>query len=148
MNSARALANGRAVERLRHAMRDVARLKLAEAAVSRAEAEKVAVARAEDLAVALTGWNEVLKRRDPDPAIFGLAGAHVVRSESRHKAAVLDEKIVRQQCEEARAALAQAEARLEGSRMVSQEAKRDYDRSRDEQVAREAEDAFGRRRRA
>lgn len=148
MSSVQTLADGRAIEQLRRAMRDVARLTLAETAASRMEAARVVRAGADELALALAGWNGALQRDDPDPAIFGLAGAHVVRSESRHKAALLDEKIAEQRCDEAAAALARAEARLEGSRMVSQAVERDYHRSREERVAREAEDAFGRRRRA
>lgn len=148
MGSAQILADGRAVEQLRRAMRDIARIQLAGARMSQIEAERMASQKGDDLSAALVGWNDALQRREPDPVLFGLAGNYVVRSEVQHKAALLDEKIAEQQCAEAASVLARAEAHLESSRMISARVKLDFDRSREEQAAREAEDAFGRRRRA
>jgi len=142
------LAQARAVERLREALRDAARLDLAATRRALDAAERTAGAAADDLGAALGGWNAALARRRPDPGLFGLAGAEVVRAEARRKAALLDEKIAHQRCAEAVEGLARADARLEGARMVGRAARRDHDRAREEQAAREAEDAFIRRRRA
>lgn len=123
-------------------MRDAERLRLAEAAAVLAEAERIAAARSDDLAQAVANWGEVLARPKPDPGIFGLAGAGVVRSEADRKAAVLDGKIALQRCEEAEGSLARAEARREGAGMIRAAVQRERERGREAHAAREAEDAF------
>lgn len=142
------LAQAQAVERLREALRDAARLDLVAARQALDATEAAARGAADDLAAALAGWNDALARRRPDPRLFGLAGAGVVRAEARRKAALLDAKIARRRCADAAEGLAGADARLEGAGLVGRAARRDHDRARDEQGAREAEDAFIRRRRA
>lgn len=142
MASSRNLGDVIAVERLRRAMRDAERLRLAQTAAALAEAERIAAARSDDLAQAVANWGEVLARAKPDPGIFGLAGAGVVRREADHKAAVLDGKIALQRCEEAEGSLARAEARRQGARMIRAAVQRERERGREVQAAREAEDAF------
>ena len=137
----------RAVERLRQAMRNAARLALSQSAVAMAEAERTVAARSKDLEAAVDGWNEVLARSNPDPALFGLAGADVVRCETNHKAAVLDHKIAQQRRNEAATSLAGAEARLEGASMIRHAAQRDRDHLRRARAGQDAEEAFLRWRR-
>lgn len=136
------LADVRAVERLRQAMRDAARMDLTQSAAALAEAERTVTARSEDLGASVVGWNEVLARRHPDPALFGLAGAGVVRAETNHKAALLDSKIAQQRRNEAATILAGAEARLEGARMIRDSAQRDRDHVYETRAGQQAEDAF------
>lgn len=142
MAPSRALGDVIAVERLRRAMRDAARLRLAEAGTVLAEAERIAAARSDDLAATVANWGEALARPKPDPGLFGLAGASVVRSEANHKAAVLDGKIALQRREEAERSLARAEARREGAGMIRAAVQRERERRREADAAREAEDAF------
>lgn len=148
MTPARFLSDVRTVERLRQAMRDVARLDLIQTGAALAEADRVTVARSEDLTEAVATWNDALGRPSPDPALFGLAGASVIRSEARYKAAVLDGKIAAQRRDDAATGLARAEAQLEGARMMRDAARRGRDNSLEARAGQQAEDAFLSRRRA
>lgn len=142
MATAQLLADVRAVHQLRQAMRDAARMDLSQSAAALAEAERVAAARSDDLGASVAGWNEVLARRNPDPAVFGLAGAGVVRCEANHKAAVLDGKIAQLRRNDAAATLADAEGRLEGARMIRDRAQRGWDHANEMRAGQQAEDAF------
>lgn len=142
MAASQLLADVRAVQRLRQAMRDAARMDLSRSAAALVEAERIVAARSDDLSASVAGWNEVLARRNPDPALFGLAGAGVVRCEANHKAAVLDGKIAQQRRNDAAASLAGAEARLEGARMIRDSAQRARDHANEMRAGQQAEDAF------
>lgn len=142
MAASQNLADVRAVQNLRQAMRDAARMDLSQSAAALAEAERIVAARSDDLGASVSGWNEVLARRNPDPALFGLVGAGVVRAEANQRAAVLDGKIAEQRRNDAAATLAGAEARLEGARMIRDSAQRSRDHANEMRVGQQAEDAF------
>ncbi len=142
MAAARTLADARTVGQLRAALRDAARLELAASRATAERAEQAVETGAEQLAGAMADWGEALGRTRPDPFIVRLAGAQVVRAEVRHKAALLDQKIARNACDDAALGLAGAEARLEGARMIARTASRAHDRDREERAARETEDTF------
>lgn len=148
MTPSRFLSDVRTVERLRQAMRDAARLDLIQTGAALTEADRVTAARSKDLTEAVGTWTEALERRSPDPALFGLAGASVVRSEAIYKAAVLDGKIAVQRRDDAATGLARAEAQLEGVRMIRDTARRSLDSSLEARAGQQAEDAFLSRRRA